>query len=239
MSGATGIARTASSRSAHPTGFVMRIRRAVRRPCATSAAVFGWRSPLVGAKRRRDVRAVAQTRAERHRIHHRLRGALPGMRQQRMRRVAEQRHHAAAPDRDRIAIGQLVEPQVFGGRGDGAKRGVEPRRQVRHDRVRVAHAGRHQLARERQEPVDAGVAGADQRRLDAGTEVVDGRQIAKMIAGRHAPRRARPRCRTGAVAARRVQSPADDGADAVGADQQIAFDDVPLGEAQVTRGHRR
>ena len=72
--------------------------------------------PLIPAQRESDVRrivGIAQRGAEHHRILHCLCSALTGMRQHRMRRIAEQRDNAAPPGTDWIPFEQLVEPQIY------------------------------------------------------------------------------------------------------------------------------
>jgi hypothetical protein len=101
--------------------------------------------------------------AQRHRVNDRLCRSLTGMRQHRMRSVPKQRHDVSPPGRNRISIDQLVIAEIVGCRRDAPKRRVEARRHVRDDGRWIAQAGRDERARERQEPIDAGVAGAHDR----------------------------------------------------------------------------
>ena len=125
-----------------------------------------------------------------------------------------------------------IETEVFCRRRHGAERFVESGRHVREDGSWIGHAGRHELAGERQEPVDAGIAGPGDQRLDTRAEVIDGGQRAEMV--NHAvngaadgddPARTRRRL-TG------MQQAPDDRPGAVCANEQVSVGLLAIAEKQ-------
>ena len=112
--GLMGVSLTATSRSRQATGFIAPMMRAVRRPWATSTAVFSRRSRSYARNASSTFPVLAERSPERHRVDHRLRCALAGVRQHRVGRVPEKRDDALAPERQRVAIEELVDAHVGG-----------------------------------------------------------------------------------------------------------------------------
>ena len=107
-----GASRTATSRSQQAAGFVVAMIRAVRRPRATRTAVFPRRSrsydhnasPTVPFLPSACPSATASTIA--------CAAPWPGVRQHWVGRVPEQRHNALAPERQRVAVEELIDAHV-------------------------------------------------------------------------------------------------------------------------------
>ncbi len=138
-----------------------------RRGLADSVALVGAECPL----RRCHPRPVSSP----GRPHRRSLGRRPG----RYGAASGARHHLrsvvipATRRRDRIAIDELVEPEVVRRRRHRAKGGIEARRDVGQHRLRIAHTRGDKRRGHQQVPIDPGFAGPSDHRLHAAPEVKD------------------------------------------------------------------
>ena len=103
---------------------------------------------------------------------------------------------------------------------------------MREDRRGVGHSCRQQFLSQRDEPVNAGVAGASDHGFDARPDVVDGSEILQVADGAvHRTADSHQAARTWRRL-RRMQAAPDGRRHAVGADQQVPFDRFTAPEAQ-------
>ena len=217
------------------TGFRVVVSLAMRGPVRTTCMARGARSRSVLAQRGETIAGTAQRAAERHRVFERLRRALSGVGQHRMRRIAEQRDRSGAPSGQWIANEQFVQPHVDGGRRNGAELVVEIGGEPPEDRLGLERASSHLVREQRHVPIDHRRARLDDADFDPRAEVEDEVTAVEQVDGR--------RCAAqGEVAARprrgflRVELPADDRGDAVSADQDVPRCGRAVGQSQPNVG---